>query len=363
MWLDGPGPRASGLLSGSSRDLPQRRRRERWTHISDSRRCLVIGNHEPGAGRHGAELDGIGTRWPPAAPGHRCQTWGLSLVFWPVAADAALELTRRVKSGLEQQRCTGQYSAWSRAVAAGGDANDAEVPVGPRPRQRIQAFVDQHDDIALRPQEASCCNGQQPTDPTGPGTVDILLAAASVVLLTIGLATFGWWVTDQPVPSTPPGSRRVRPSQPVGAAIVAGFYAARAFGLEFARERRWEESQRSAERVLTPPGPLSSSPIVQTCTGGHRGRLRGLHRQWRIGYRNSSDLPVSDVRNCLATAEILIHRCAGRGDLAGGNSLLGAGQKGRRHGPRAELDSLQSLRGKGHGHRRVQHVRHHAISR
>lgn len=125
-------------------------------------------------------------------------------------------------------------------------------------------------------------------DQTGPGTFEILLSALSVVLLTIAASTLGWWLTDQPDSEFPAWLEAGATLAAVGAAIVAGFYAARAFGLEFAREERWEDQQQAAQASLVAAWP--TLPHFRSLGGERRiHAVEGL-------VRNASELPVRDVR-------------------------------------------------------------------
>lgn len=126
-------------------------------------------------------------------------------------------------------------------------------------------------------------------DTTGPGTATILLSAASVVLVTIGASSTAWWLADQPTSDWPAWIEAGATVAAVGAAIVAGFYAARAFGLERQRESRWEDGQRSAQASLVAAWP-DGDPWVHEA--GREFRIYG----GAALMRNASPLPVSNLR-------------------------------------------------------------------
>lgn len=135
----------------------------------------------------------------------------------------------------------------------------------------------------------------QRTDPDGPGTDVILLTAASVVLLTIGVASTSWWVAGRPDDEWPAWIEAGATVAAVGAAIVAGFYAARAFGLEHQREARWEDQQSSAQAALVAawPGNFSVDGGGSNSYGGTSGPPRLTHV--RVHIRNASSAPVTQV--------------------------------------------------------------------
>lgn len=123
----------------------------------------------------------------------------------------------------------------------------------------------------------------------GAGTsTTIVLAALSVVLLTTSLSTTAWWIAGRPVSEWPAWMEAGATLAAVGAAIVAGFYAARAFRLEFQRERRWEETQRSAQASLVAAWPGGSG----MSTENHQAYYNSLSAT----IRNASELPVTDVQ-------------------------------------------------------------------
>ncbi|GAA5122698.1 hypothetical protein GCM10023339_41470 [Alloalcanivorax gelatiniphagus] len=125
-------------------------------------------------------------------------------------------------------------------------------------------------------------------DPDGPDTTTIMLTAASVVLLTVGVSSTAWWIAGRPTSEWPSWIEAGATVAAVGAAIVAGFYAARAFGLEFQREQRWEESQRSAQASLIGAWPMGFG-VASTSTSPRIG-------SGRVMIRNASQLPVTQVR-------------------------------------------------------------------
>lgn len=140
------------------------------------------------------------------------------------------------------------------------------------------------------------------------GAIEIMLAATSVVLLTIGISSTAWWLAGRPTAEWPAWIEAGATLAAVGAAIVAGLYAARAFRLESDREHRWEKDNRAtqASRVVAWPlemqwrkGPFDEQtgqyPVME---------VSGLN----VRVRNASDLPVAKVR---LAATIVVGRADG----------------------------------------------------
>lgn len=138
-------------------------------------------------------------------------------------------------------------------------------------------------------------NTHNRSDPDGPGTDVILLAAASVMLLTISVSSTAWWIAGRSAEEWPAWIGAGATVAAVGAAIVAGFYAARAFGLEHQREVRWEDQQSSAQAALVAawPGGFSIDPGELDPYGDTSGPSRLTHL--RLHLRNSSSAPVTRV--------------------------------------------------------------------
>lgn len=134
-------------------------------------------------------------------------------------------------------------------------------------------------------------------DTTGPGTAEILLAALSVTLLTVGLSSTAWWIADQPAADWPAWIEAGATVAAVGAAIVAGLYAARAYGIEHRRDRRHDDEARVAQAQLVAgwwgegPAPAGEPPEQL------RRRAWGLVNKPPEGIflRNASQVPVVEV--------------------------------------------------------------------
>lgn len=124
-------------------------------------------------------------------------------------------------------------------------------------------------------------------DHTGPGTRTIMITTLAVVIATLALSVLVWRLLDRPIGELPGWIEAGATVAAVGAAIVAGFYAARAYGLEHQRERRYEDTQLSAQASLIAAWPGGSG------FAGQDGRT--FFRQVQATLRNASDLPVTDV--------------------------------------------------------------------
>lgn len=135
-------------------------------------------------------------------------------------------------------------------------------------------------------------------DPQGPDTVAILLTGLSVMLLTICVASTAWWIAGRPDSEWPAWVEAGATVAAVGAAIVAGFYAARAFRLEFTRERRWEEARVTAQASLVAawwgvdPDPAEPRPGT---VGAKLAAVYGAPISRGILLRNASEVPVTEV--------------------------------------------------------------------
>lgn len=122
----------------------------------------------------------------------------------------------------------------------------------------------------------------------GWGPRKILLTALAGVALTIAASVAAWWLLDRPHSEIPAWIEAGATVVGVGAAITAGFYAARAFLLEFQREKRWGDLQASGQASLVAAWPLPT-PGVDTGTDGRfvYGAMAYI--------ANTSPLPVSKV--------------------------------------------------------------------
>lgn len=127
-----------------------------------------------------------------------------------------------------------------------------------------------------------------PELPYGWGPRKILLTAIAGVMLTVAASCGAWWLLDRPSSEIPSWIEAGATVVGVGAAITAGFYAARAFLLEFQRERRWEEQQQSAQASLIAawPGEHYTEPM------GNVYRIYGAEAH----VRNASPLPASRIK-------------------------------------------------------------------
>ncbi|WP_224279115.1 hypothetical protein [Nocardioides lacusdianchii] len=97
---------------------------------------------------------------------------------------------------------------------------------------------------------AMTSDGEPHTDRHQLDTVKILLIAVVGVLLTIAIAYATWWHSDLSVSEFPSWLEAWATVAAVGAAIVGGFYAARAFSLERQRDWRRDEDNRIAQASL-----------------------------------------------------------------------------------------------------------------
>lgn len=141
----------------------------------------------------------------------------------------------------------------------------------------------------------------EPGRKTGPDAIAIGLAAISVMLLTVGISTAAWRVSDRPAGEWPSWVSAGATVAAVGAAIVAGFYAARAFGLEFQRDRRWEEAQEKAQASLVAgwwgrgPEPKPAQPGTPQALLANVAVWSGAGAPRGILLRNASEVPVTEV--------------------------------------------------------------------
>lgn len=133
-------------------------------------------------------------------------------------------------------------------------------------------------------------------NPYGWGPRKILLSALAGIAVTIGVSWLPWWLLDRPLEELPGWFESGATLVGVGAAIVAGFYAARAFLIEQRRERRWDDAQLSAQASLVAAwwgeGPELKRPepgTVHAAAWGLMGTPEGI---W---LRNASEVPVTDV--------------------------------------------------------------------
>lgn len=122
------------------------------------------------------------------------------------------------------------------------------------------------------------------------------MAAFSGVVFTVGASIGAWWLLDRPRSELPSWIEAGATVVGVGAAIVAGFYAARAFLLEFERESRWEVSTRSAQasRVAAWPLELTFQHGVTDDSDGFEVPVAVDGAIVRV--RNASDLPIARAR-------------------------------------------------------------------
>lgn len=130
------------------------------------------------------------------------------------------------------------------------------------------------------------------------GPRNILVTAAAGVALTIVISWLTWRRADRPASEFPAWLEAFATVFGVGAAIVAGFYAARAFALEFQRDSRWEESNRSAQASRVAAWPLK--PIFEFTTqidsDGFQVQTPVAVQGYLVRLRNASDLPIAGVR-------------------------------------------------------------------
>ncbi|WP_158647828.1 hypothetical protein [Nocardioides houyundeii] len=114
--------------------------------------------------------------------------------------------------------------------------------------------------------------------------------------LTSALSWGSWRVAGRPLSELPSWLEAWATLIGVGAAIVAGFYAARAFGLESQREHRWEEAQRASQAALIAAWPAglslgTRSSIEDVYTEEDPEAIVGA----RALLRNASALPATEV--------------------------------------------------------------------
>lgn len=129
--------------------------------------------------------------------------------------------------------------------------------------------------------------GDQKSDKTGPGTAQIIGATSVGMTATAVLSWLAWLLLDRPMDELAGWIEAGATVAAVGAAIIAGFYAARAYGLEHQREQRLEDANRSAQAsqvVVWPTGPTYSFQDSENFLSTVSATLR-----------NASDLPVTDV--------------------------------------------------------------------
>lgn len=126
----------------------------------------------------------------------------------------------------------------------------------------------------------------------------ILLGAAAGVIATFGLALWTWRDSGEAASEFPQWLGAWATLFGVGAAIVAGFYAARAFRLESDRESRWEQTTRSAQasRVAAWPHELVHETKTETDPEGMSHDVKIGVRGVVVRVRNASDLPIAQVR-------------------------------------------------------------------
>ncbi|MCY7287868.1 MAG: hypothetical protein LH624_06355 [Cryobacterium sp.] len=136
------------------------------------------------------------------------------------------------------------------------------------------------------------------TTPNGWGPRKIVISAMAGVAVTISVAVLTWWLANQPASEFPSWLEAWATVLGVGAAIVAGFYAARAFGLESQREQRWEEQQRASQAALIGAWPdglsLGSRPSLEdpySLETEDPEAIEGAHAL----LRNASPLPAMEV--------------------------------------------------------------------
>lgn len=143
--------------------------------------------------------------------------------------------------------------------------------------------------------------------PFGWGPRRILLTAFGGVLITVSASVLAWWLLDRPRSEIPPWIEAGATVVGVGAAIVAGFYAARAFLLEFRREERWEESNRSAQASRVAAWPLELQIECTSSIGddGYQVPVPVAVRGVSVRLRNASDLPIAGVR---VVASVMVAR-------------------------------------------------------
>jgi hypothetical protein len=132
--------------------------------------------------------------------------------------------------------------------------------------------------------------------PNGWGPRKILLSALAGVALTTVLSWGSWRLTGRPPSELPSWLEAWATLIGVGAAIVAGFYAARAFGLESQREQRWEGNQRASQAALIAAWPaglsLGTRPSIDDVfTKEDPEEIVGAHAL----LRNASPLPATEV--------------------------------------------------------------------
>lgn len=134
------------------------------------------------------------------------------------------------------------------------------------------------------------------TTPNGWGPRKILSSAFAGVVLTCALAWGSWRLTGRSASEFPSWLEAWATLIGVGAAIVAGFYAARAFGLESQREQRWEEGQRASHAALIAAWPAGLSlgtrpPNEDGYAEDDPEAIVGAHAM----LRNASPLPATEV--------------------------------------------------------------------
>lgn len=139
------------------------------------------------------------------------------------------------------------------------------------------------------------------TAPPGWGPRLILVSALSGAALTLVVAWLLWRAADGDSEHFPTWLEAVATVAAFSAAIVAAFYAARAFVLEFQREARFEESLRKSQAALVaawfgvhefdndPVGGTTPLAGALLAAFGKSYELDGVY------LRNASDLPVGGV--------------------------------------------------------------------
>lgn len=129
-------------------------------------------------------------------------------------------------------------------------------------------------------------------------TWQIMLFAVVATVLVVALAFASWWDAELPATEFPAWLEAWATVAAVAAAIVAGLYAARAFGLELERQRRADTDRRAvqASRVAAWPLELIYDYSIKTEEDGYASRTKIGVRGIIVRVRNASDLPIAQVR-------------------------------------------------------------------
>ena len=149
--------------------------------------------------------------------------------------------------------------------------------------------------------------GKTGTDTTGPGTLLIIGGALLGIAATSGLSVLAWWLLDRPVSEMAGWVEAGATVAAVGAAIVAGFYAARAYGLEHQREVRWETDVRAAQasRVAAWPIQLLFEHASRLDSDGFEVEVPVRIKNAVVNLRNASDMPITQTR--IVVTAVVIH--------------------------------------------------------